>query len=241
MRLIIKKYEAILFCATLLVAVFAASDVRRSDISTGQAHATPAIPSAGAVALTFDDGPHPAFTAQLAAKLKKYGVPATFYLVGKQIEKHPSLAALLAENGFEIGGHTYSHDNLTLLDEARVIYELEKTRILIRRHASVDSRGFRPPGGRHDERIRRIAEGMGYRMVLWDVLPKDHEDISSRDIARRVLDGVKRNHGGIVLLHSGKASTIEALDDIIPTLLAEGFKFSAAGALSETNAQNTGD
>lgn len=222
-----------MFAATLLVAVFAASDVRRSDIPAVQAHAAPDIPSAGTVALTFDDGPHPEYTARISAKLKQYGVPATFYLVGKQIEKHPSLAALLAENGFEIGGHTYSHDNLTLLDEARVIYELEKTRILIRRHASVDTYGFRPPGGQHDERIRSIAGGMGYKMVLWDILPKDHEDVSSRDIAIRVLDGVRRNRGGIVLLHSGKASTLEALDDIIPELLAEGFKFSTAGALPE--------
>ncbi|MDI6756881.1 MAG: polysaccharide deacetylase family protein [Endomicrobiia bacterium] len=230
MRLIVKKYEAILFAAVVIAAVLTVSDVRRTEGVSGYSDvglqpSDSARPFGGMVALTFDDGPHLGYTASLVGALKKYGVDATFYLVGKQIEKHPELAADLAESGFEIGGHTYSHDNLVSLDDSRVIYELEKTRLLLKSYASVEAYTFRPPGGRYDDRVRRIAEGMGYKMVLWDVIPKDHENISSDTVALRVIQGVKANRGGIVLLHSGRTPTTEALNIIIPALRSEGFEF----------------
>lgn len=230
MRLIVKKYEAILFAAVTIAALLTVSDVRRTEGVSGYSdvgiQSSDSARPAGLVALTFDDGPHSEYTASLVGILKKYGVEATFYLVGKQIEKYPELARGLAESGFEIGGHTYSHDNLISLDDSRVIYELEKTRLLLKSHASVEAYTFRPPGGRYDDRVRRIAEGMGYKMVLWDVIPKDHEDLSSDTIALRVIQGVKANRGGIVLLHSGRMPTMEALNIVIPALRSEGFEFA---------------
>ncbi len=175
------------------------------------------------ISLTFDDGPHPYFTARLLDTLEKHNVPATFFVVGKQSERHPEILKEIDERGFEIGGHTYSHPNLKKLPLPQVLWELEKTRLILKKHLNKDSYIFRPPGGQINSEIKKFAAKFGYQTVLWDILPRDHENIGADEIFRRVAS--TSSDGGIVLMHSGKEETIKALEKIIPYLKERGFVF----------------
>src|SRR5215831_19049501 len=77
-------------------------------------------------ALTFDDGPNPAVTPRLLALLDKYQVPATFFLLGKYVREHPSLAAEIAARQHAIGNHTFSHPSLVFYSRSRIIEELQR-------------------------------------------------------------------------------------------------------------------
>lgn len=69
-------------------------------------------------AITFDDGPS-RNTPQLLDLLDQYGIPATFFLLGKQAELHPDLVRRIGAEGHEVGNHSFSHPNLRLLPPER--------------------------------------------------------------------------------------------------------------------------
>ncbi len=79
------------------------------------------------VALTFDDGPHPQYTAEIVNALSKYKGHATFFVVGSRAEKYQSTIKKIDENGNQIGNHSYDHENLTKLDQKGILDELNRT------------------------------------------------------------------------------------------------------------------
>jgi peptidoglycan/xylan/chitin deacetylase (PgdA/CDA1 family) len=175
------------------------------------------------IALTFDDGPHPAFTDRLLRVLADEKVAATFFVVGTQARRYPSLLRAVARQGHELANHTFHHPNLMTLSPEEVRRELDDTRRLIRDFTQKDTLLFRPPGGRYDaETLRTISES-GYRMVLWTVFPRDHSSPSPDEIYRRVM--ASASDGGVVLLHSGVESTLEVLPRLIRGLRAQGYHF----------------
>jgi len=251
MILVIKKYEVIVAFAIILVILgfstfnlnpptgLAITALPQKDAAayslSGKAADTTLsyntnLKGKKIVALTFDDGPHPVYTEHLLDALKKFNVPATFFVVGKQAEKYPEILRHISEKGFALGGHTYSHTHLTMFTEDKkdnlLLDELEKTRHIIKIHTGIDTYLFRPPGGRYDEKVVNISSRNGYHMVLWDVLPRDHIDgLSPDEISDRVISGILSQGGGIVLLHSGRPSTIDALEKIITRLRSQGYEF----------------
>jgi len=181
------------------------------------------------VALTFDDGPHPYYTEKIIDILSKYNIKATFFLVGKQIEKYPKIFKLLLDNkNYKIGNHTYSHKNLTKLSSLEIYNELFKAQNLMfslgDNNQNIISY-FRPPGGHYDYKVTQIAEKIGLKMVLWSVFTNDHlENITKKDL----LDSIDKLCVGdkeIILLHSGSQATLDALEDIIKLLKNKGYIF----------------
>lgn len=227
MKLIIRRYELILLTVVCLLCGSAVVTTEQDVISIPYEpkdlinSKTPT--QSCLIVLTFDDGPHPFYTQKLISLLKRHKVPATFFVVGSQVEKYPNLLKEIALNNFELGGHTYSHRDMTTLSKQEIIDELEKTRLLIKAHTQRDVYIYRPPGGRFNETTKKVASQLGYEMILWDILPRDHENLTSREIYNRVTKNIKQ--GGIVLLHSGKDATIEALEEIIPELKSRGYSF----------------
>jgi len=175
------------------------------------------------IALTFDDGPHPGYTERLLDILSRERVAATFFIVGKQAELHPGLLRLADRRGHEIASHTYHHPNLTTVSNGRVREELDDTRFLIERILDKQTFLFRPPGGRYDARTVAAAADGGYRMILWNVIPHDHQRPAAQVIYDRVMAQAK--DGGVVLLHSGVEGTVEVLPRIINDLRARGYQF----------------
>ena len=125
------------------------------------------------VALTFDDGPNPDYTPLLLTKLAEYRVPATFFLLGRNLERHPEIGRRIVQEGHEVGNHTYHHRILPFLSKAEIRNELESTQQLIADLLDVRPVFLRPPNGLFTGRVLDVAEQLGYRVVVGDVFPLD--------------------------------------------------------------------
>jgi len=130
-------------------------------------------PARKEVALTFDDGPHPAWTPQLLALLKSLNVHATFFVVGKMVDRYPELARQEVEEGHELANHTFSHPHLTLLKEPDVEKELREGAEAIQRAVGYTPVFFRPPGGQYNATTLRAAAALHLTPVLWTANAKD--------------------------------------------------------------------
>lgn len=176
------------------------------------------------VALTFDDGPYPEYTQKLLNILENENVKATFFVVGRHIQKYPELMKLIASKGHEFGGHTYNHTHIKNLPKNKLLYELETTKAIIAAATGKQTYLFRPPGGQYDKKALRNVADYGYTTVLWSILPKDCENyITQENILANVLANTKTND--IILLHMGRQRTLDALPKIICYLRLKGFKF----------------
>lgn len=181
------------------------------------------------VALTFDDGPHPGYTQSIVKILNQFNVKATFFLVGKQVERYPWLVRYIIENSdSKIGNHTYSHKNLKLLTTQQIEEELLKThKLLCERNDTLDKiiPYFRPPGGHFDTRVLSTAEKLGFKMVLWSVFTNDHSPAITKEQLLNTIKKSVTSDKEIILLHSGSKATLEALPEIISFLKANDYKF----------------
>jgi len=83
------------------------------------------------IALTFDDGPNPEYTPLLLTKLAEYRVSATFFLIGRNLKRHPEIGRRIVQEGHEVGNHTYNHRSLPFLLKDQIINEIKLTHILI--------------------------------------------------------------------------------------------------------------
>lgn len=175
------------------------------------------------IALTFDDGPYPELSEKLLRILAEEKVKATFFIVGEMGERYPYLLQLLNSQGHEIAGHTYTHPNLTKIPLVKIREELEKTHLLIKKFTGKDTYLFRPPGGNYNENLQNICSALGYQPVFWTIFPQDHLDIPADEIYQRVIGNIHPN--GIILFHSGKENTLQALPRIIQTLKEKNYTF----------------
>ncbi len=191
------------------------------------------------IALTFDDGPHPGYTPQLLAVLKRYNVPATFFLVGEMAERSPELVRDELAQGDSIGNHTYHHVSLVKITPDEAAAEIRACDLVLQSITGKTAHLFRPPGGVYDSAVAREAAAQGYTTVLWTDDPGDYASPGIETIEKRT---VKTAHnGGILLLHDGIQQTVDALPTIIQTLRAEGYKFVTVDQmLAEKSATPTG-
>jgi peptidoglycan-N-acetylglucosamine deacetylase len=184
------------------------------------------------VALTFDDGPGPD-TMRILGTLNRLGVPATFFVIGRQIAGHERELAAIVAHGGEVGVHTWDHPDLTGQRPAQVRAEVLGTRDAIRAAAGSDPALYRPPYGAVDAHV--MADVAAARMVpvLWDCDGEDwREDATPRSVARAILREVRP--GSIVLLHDGggdRSQTAEALPAVIEGLLERGYRFTLVDEL----------
>ncbi len=188
------------------------------------------------IALTFDDGPHGRYTAQILDILKEYGVRATFFVIGENAKKHPELIEREINEGHEIGNHTYSHIKLPSANEAVCEYEIEQTQRIIWEISEYRAKLIRPPEGRCSKAVNAIAEEDGYSVILWSLDTEDWKHRSVTEITSYVLENTSA--GDIILCHDfigGDSPTPQALRVIIPALLERGFNFVTVSELINTN------
>lgn len=172
------------------------------------------------VAITFDDGPNPDYTEMLLAGLKERGVSATFFLLGKEVERYPEIVEEIYADGHLIGTHSYEHVNLNNLCDAAAVEQVDKTNQAIHALTGEYPEYIRPPFGSWkcnlDYETKMIE-------VLWDVDPLDWKTDNSDVITKRVVDKVQEND--IILLHDASESSVKAAFKIIDELKAEGYTF----------------
>ena len=178
-----------------------------------------------AVALTFDDGPSP-YTSEILELLHDEKVKATFFLVGVQIVKYPSLVRKEVKAGMTLGNHSWSHPTrptFAHLTSTRADDEVARAQAAIK-DAGGKAKLFRPPGGSFSPASTELVARHGLRTVMWSVDPKDwRRGRSAAAIASAVLSKAKA--GSIVVMHDGGpnvANTLAALPAIIRGIRARG-------------------
>lgn len=175
------------------------------------------------IALTFDDGPHPASRTRILEILKAYRVRATFFEVGAHMDAYPDLVLRTLQEGHEIGNHTQNHQRLIGLPARTLHREINDVDITCYRITGKHLRLFRPPGMRYDATVVAEARRLGYVLVGYTTASHDYEPGESPEfIARRTIQ--RTEAGSILLLHDYPA-TAEALPEILRTLLARGYRF----------------
>ncbi len=178
------------------------------------------------IALTFDDGPHPVLTPRILAILKKYQVRATFFMIGENVDYYADAARAVAADGHEIGNHTDTHNRLSKLCAKDQLLEISRCEKKIEKTCQIHPVLFRPPEGIVTSSVSHALDAGGYTMILWSIDTRDWECKDAKKIAARVLKQVQP--GDIILMHDfiGKGSrTPEALEIVLPKLLAQGYEF----------------
>ncbi|MDO9533804.1 MAG: polysaccharide deacetylase family protein [Bacillota bacterium] len=185
------------------------------------------------VALTFDDGPDPRFTPYILDILNEQEVKATFFMVGKHVERYPHIARQVAEAGHEIGNHTYNHHNLLQANSRRVSTEISRGEEAIISATGMRPSLFRPPRGLYDARVMDEARDRGYTVVLWSLSSRDWLELRQVDITRGILQNV--SNGEIILFHDSgnllraeggeRLSTVLSLRPTIEGLKEQGYFF----------------
>lgn len=170
------------------------------------------------VALTFDDGPRRCTTECLLDGLKERGARATFFLIGQQIEDNADLVARMAEEGHQIGNHTWSHQRLDSVLPDAAAQEVARTEAALEALLGEGEYWLRPPYG-------QVAEGADFDvpMVKWSVDPRDWESRDTGKVTQAILDCAKPN--SILLLHDIYPTSVEAALRVVDRLQAEGYWF----------------
>ena len=185
-----------------------------------------------AVYLTFDDGPIPEVTPKVLEILDRYGVKATFFMVGENIDKHPEVFEMVIRAGHAVGNHTYNHMKGWRFSTAEYIANVRKWEEAYERQNSKfkiqisNFKLFRPPYGRTWIWQRKAVKRLGYEIYLWDVLTRDYNPCRTpeamfRDIRRQTRPG------SIINFHDSVKSNermLEVLPKAIEWLLANGYE-----------------
>lgn len=174
------------------------------------------------IALTFDDGGN--FNHRILSITERYKVPATAFLLGGLVSGLKPEIARMKAGGWEIANHTWDHRQMTLLSDTQLSWEVRKTASVLdpvvgRRYPFV-----RPPYGSVNDRNIALLKGMGYRVIMWDVDPRDWDSgISPSQKLSTILSTTRP--GSIILMHFGGKGTADILPTVITTLKARGYTF----------------
>jgi peptidoglycan/xylan/chitin deacetylase (PgdA/CDA1 family) len=201
------------------------------------------LPGSNRICLTFDDGPNEPFTSELISVLNRYGVRATFFLIGSNCERFPDSVKAIHDAGHVIGNHTWSHEVLPLKLPSSVREEIMKTSVLIEKYTGQKPAFFRAPHGWRNPWVDRIARQSGCTPVAWTLGVWDTDRPGAENIVRRTLQGV--TDGCILLLHDGRGTKhrpdssqlVQALPAILEELRRCGYRFVTLPELMETTAR----
>jgi peptidoglycan/xylan/chitin deacetylase (PgdA/CDA1 family) len=184
------------------------------------------------VSLTFDDGPNPRATPRILDVLRREGVRATFFVLGRHAERWPELVRRATLDGHQLGNHGYFHRKLHRRSPGYVRDDLTRGTEQIVRASGVRPRHFRAPHGFRSPWVTPIAASLGQRTVGWSLGVWDSARPGANVIADRALSGM--HAGSILLLHDGdgydpdgdRLQTAEALPAILDGLRGRGFRFT---------------
>lgn len=176
-------------------------------------------------ALTFDDGPHAAYTPRVLDLLALHGVKATFFIVGQAAAREPELVRRMAREGHRVASHTYSHRDLPTLARAELREEFGTCRHLIRDLTGVDTNLVRPPRGRVATATVVHAKRWGYKLVHWSKTYSDYRQDGAGPLLQRIRR-IGLQPRDIALFHDNNPYTLEALGEMLPEWQQTGRTFT---------------
>ena len=172
------------------------------------------------VALTFDDGPNPATTNQALDTLSKYGIKATFFVLGKNVSGNEEILKRMKADGHVIGNHSWSHPVLSKLSLDEAKKQITDTEDALTKVLGSSSKLMRPPYGAITDDIRKSLD---LSFIMWDVDSLDWKSKNEASILTEIQREVK--NGSIILMHDIHAETVNALPKVIDYLKEQGYEF----------------
>ena len=199
----------------------------------------------GLVALTFDDGPDGRWTPKILDVLKQKNAPATFFVIGQNMQRRPDLVEREVAEGHDVGGHSWTHPNIAETPLPQVQVELNATQRLFEVLTGRSMRLFRPPffgdaepSTPHEVAPLVIAQELGYLIVGLRIDPDDWQKPTPQTIIDRTLERLDHpgdRPGQVVLLHDAggnRSRTVAALPGLIDAIRARGYRLVTIGELA---------
>ena len=172
------------------------------------------------VALTFDDGPNPSTTPQLLNILKQKNVKATFFMLGNSVNANPQIAKRVANEGHQIGSHSYSHPQLTGLGASQIQSQMRSTDKAIYFATGKLPTTFRPPYGAIN---RNVSNTVSKPAIMWSIDTRDWESRNPTAINNVVNRNI--HNGAIILLHDIHQPSVNSVSTMIDNLKRQGYQF----------------
>ncbi|WP_282298150.1 polysaccharide deacetylase family protein [Stenotrophomonas sp. PS02289] len=189
------------------------------------------------VVLTFDDGPHKAYTDEVVAILQRYDVPGVFFEVGRNLGQVQAdgkvklgpmagISRNLMEQGYAVGNHSLTHAQLSRTTGDALREQVLATDTLLK---DVDSRRaplFRFPYGARNAEGMQVLNEAGLKSIMWNIDSMDWADPVPESIVQRVVEQVQKEQRGIILFHDIHDRAVKALPQILDRLIADGYQFA---------------
>lgn len=188
-------------------------------------------PNKPMLALTFDDGPSP-FTDRLLRCLKQNNARATFFVVGSSVGNYPESVKKAFRMGCEIGNHTWNHPQLTSMDSAGILSQINSTDQAVKKATGHKTTLLRPPYGAYNSTVTSNA---GVPVILWSV---DTLDWKTRDVQSTINSVMgSAQDGAIILMHDLHLPTVIAAETIIPRLKKKGYQLVTVSEMAKYKKQ----
>ena len=188
------------------------------------------------VAFTFDDGPRAETTPRVLDALDRYGVPATFFVVGWRFagtrgDKAANLEVLrdTIARGYHIGNHSFRHINLRAAKVHVMRGEIDRTTTALREVLGYTPHAFRPPFGAMNQAARTHVTQEGFTEMRWGIDTRDFLIRNSHKLRKKTIEAIIQRRGGVVLLHDTKEVTAKAISGILDDLERENCRRLEAG------------
>jgi peptidoglycan/xylan/chitin deacetylase (PgdA/CDA1 family) len=211
------------------------------QIDLGEPSATPSVepmeiqlqkvplqPDMPMVALTFDDGPSK-HTDRLLDVFATHGGKGTFFVIGNILESHPDVLLRMTKEGHEIGGHSWDHRQLTKLGTSDLNNQLVGTQAKIQELTGANATLLRPPYGSYNSDVKNLCADLGIVMVNWSLDTLDWKYKDADKIYNTILAEVQ--DGDIILCHDLHGTTVDAMERLIPELIARGYQLVTVSEL----------
>jgi len=176
------------------------------------------------VVLTFDDGPVPGKTENILATLDRFGVKATFLMVGEMAQNHPAIAREVLDRGNTIGSHTFRHADLRGLNFDAAVAEFMRGEKAVAKATQTDVHFFRFPYLSDTRRLRDMLAAREVVVMDVDVDSKDYYKNSPDQVALRTMDALHKRGSGIILMHDIHKRTATLLPALLAQLKSDGYK-----------------
>ncbi|MBQ8203393.1 MAG: polysaccharide deacetylase family protein [Clostridia bacterium] len=194
----------------------------------------PLTSTGGMIALTFDDGPS-AHTERLLDIFKTHGGKGTFFVVGNLIDNRADTVRRIVNEGHQIGSHSWSHKQLTAINDQELTDQLALTRQKILEVTGVDCTLVRPPYGAYNSNVKAKGEQLGVHFVNWSIDTLDWKYRNATTVHNAIMQ--RANDGAIVLCHDLHKTTVDAMETAIPQLIASGYQLVTVEELLTSTGQ----
>ncbi|MDO4961535.1 MAG: polysaccharide deacetylase family protein [Eubacteriales bacterium] len=189
-------------------------------------------PSKPMIALTFDDGPNEAYTNRILDTLAAYGAKATFFIIGANVvDPNNECVQREVDEGHELANHTYDHDRFTKNTPEDMLRSLRKADYRIEKTVGRAAMLVRPPGGAFDDAGGTVLTNYGAPAILWSIDSLDWDNKDPNVVYSNVMTDIK--DGDIVLLHDIHKQTADAVERIVPDLVAQGYQLVTVSQLAK--------